>query len=168
MTKLLESRTFNHLTVNDLCNDALLSRATFYAHFNDKYDLLRYYLSVLNMELLKEGDSYEQEAESINNFMRNNQKLVKNIMDNANSETLNLINEFIVSLLGITRDENETGKLKFRHIVLENFCAGGIINLILWQVNNNFPEDYPIFNPYLNDILELLLKWEADQNKSWT
>jgi len=41
--KLLNRRNFEKITVNDICEEALVSRATFYAHFNDKYDLFKYW-----------------------------------------------------------------------------------------------------------------------------
>jgi len=37
---LLDTKGFRHLTVADICQTALTSRSTFYAHYLDKYDLL--------------------------------------------------------------------------------------------------------------------------------
>jgi len=37
---LLGTKGFRHLTVADICQTALTSRSTFYAHYLDKYDLL--------------------------------------------------------------------------------------------------------------------------------
>ncbi|MFC6201745.1 TetR/AcrR family transcriptional regulator [Lactiplantibacillus nangangensis] len=37
---LLDTKGFRHLTVADICQSALTSRSTFYAHYLDKYDLL--------------------------------------------------------------------------------------------------------------------------------
>jgi len=37
MFLLLENRKFAQITVNDLCEEAQISRATFYTHFRDKY-----------------------------------------------------------------------------------------------------------------------------------
>jgi len=41
-TELLAERDFNKITVQDIAERADINRATFYAHFDDKYDLLIY------------------------------------------------------------------------------------------------------------------------------
>lgn len=40
--KLVQEKDFEKITVADLTNGAKVNRATFYAHFNDKYDFLDY------------------------------------------------------------------------------------------------------------------------------
>lgn len=42
--KLLLKRSFKKITVNDICQQAGISRSTFYLHFEDKYQLLLYCL----------------------------------------------------------------------------------------------------------------------------
>ena len=38
---LLTGKTFDDITVNELCERAMIRRPTFYSHFEDKYDFLR-------------------------------------------------------------------------------------------------------------------------------
>lgn len=40
MIELLGEKTFDEITVSDLCNTATIRRATFYKHFRDKHDFL--------------------------------------------------------------------------------------------------------------------------------
>lgn len=40
MLLLLQEKEFSKVTVQDICQAALVSRSTFYAHYLDKYDLL--------------------------------------------------------------------------------------------------------------------------------
>lgn len=40
MLQLLEKRDFDHITVNEICMEAAMSRTTFYQHYQDKFDLL--------------------------------------------------------------------------------------------------------------------------------
>src|SRR5699024_1038688 len=40
--ELLEKQPFSTISVNQICNEALVHRTTFYKHFYDKYDLLIY------------------------------------------------------------------------------------------------------------------------------
>ncbi|MBO1198172.1 TetR/AcrR family transcriptional regulator [Staphylococcus simiae] len=45
--QLLEQRLFQSITVNQICDNALVHRTTFYKHFYDKYDLLEYLFNEL-------------------------------------------------------------------------------------------------------------------------
>lgn len=42
LMQLLEHKSFKKITVNDICQSAMVSRSTFYLHFEDKYQLFRY------------------------------------------------------------------------------------------------------------------------------
>ncbi len=39
---LLEERSFEQISVTDICEEAMINRTTFYKHFESKYDLLSY------------------------------------------------------------------------------------------------------------------------------
>lgn len=40
LVELLQEKSFEKITINDLCNQAIVGRSTFYHHFDDKYALL--------------------------------------------------------------------------------------------------------------------------------
>ena len=44
LLELLEKKSFQKITVNDICQSALVSRSTFYMHFEDKYQLMLFCL----------------------------------------------------------------------------------------------------------------------------
>jgi AcrR family transcriptional regulator len=46
LKSMLEEQNFRRITVNDICQRAMISRSTFYLHFDDKYSLLRYCLEL--------------------------------------------------------------------------------------------------------------------------
>jgi len=37
--KLLEKKTLSQISIKEICEDADINRATFYAHYKDQYDL---------------------------------------------------------------------------------------------------------------------------------
>ena len=45
--ELLTKKTFDEITVNELCDTADIRRATFYKHYSDKYDFLAAYVCLL-------------------------------------------------------------------------------------------------------------------------
>lgn len=159
LSHLLRRRSFDRITVNDLCEEALLSRATFYAHFKDKYDLLRYWFTILHSELVHEGDTYSEMEERVNHFVRKHEKSIKNMLEDADGETLDLLNNFMISLLGTVQETNEDGKPSEKYIVFSNFCAGGMTNLLMWQKKNNFPEDIKMINSHFYSLLRHTLEW---------
>ena len=50
LVELMEERPFQELSVTDICRRAMVHRTTFYAHFNDKQELLRYLLEGMERE----------------------------------------------------------------------------------------------------------------------
>ena len=53
LAELMEERPFSELSVVDICSRAMVHRTTFYAHFNDKRELLGYLLSQLEQECVE-------------------------------------------------------------------------------------------------------------------
>lgn len=57
---VLQTKRFSAITIQDICDDALIHRTTFYRYYEDKYSLLRdfiYHLSEEIMKLNKKSDS---------------------------------------------------------------------------------------------------------------
>jgi AcrR family transcriptional regulator len=62
---LLEKKDISQISIKEICEDADINRATFYAHYNDQYDLLR----KIESELLDNINSYIAELDQNNNNM---------------------------------------------------------------------------------------------------
>lgn len=161
MAKLLQLRNFNQITVNDLCEEAQISRATFYSHFADKYDLLKHWMMLKRPEIINQPNTYEDIEKSVNDFVDLHAKTIKNILEDANSETSELLRDFILSLLELPGDKSAKEPPDARSIVFAKFCAGGIFNYLLWQMNNKFPAELPVMNRHFYNILEQLLRFSA-------
>jgi AcrR family transcriptional regulator len=52
---------FAHVTVGDIAERAMVNRATFYRHYEDKYDLLRQYMQELSGMIASEGEASPSE-----------------------------------------------------------------------------------------------------------
>lgn len=68
---LLESTMFSSITVNMICDEALVHRTTFYKHFYDKYDLLSYLLQNITKDYFEKDlrDRIHQPFQSIATFI---------------------------------------------------------------------------------------------------
>ena len=51
---LMKEKTFEEIKISDVCSKALINRSTFYAHYNDKYELLVDFINVLKEEFVNE------------------------------------------------------------------------------------------------------------------
>jgi len=158
---LLDKRNFIHITVNDICEEAQISRATFYAHYNDKYDLLEDWLRNLNMEsIIGENPTYAQIEKSVNEFVRQYEQVIKNIVEDANTETLTLLYRWLLSKAAIMYENGNGTPPDAHNIVLSNFYAGGLIWYLTWHVSHKFPSDIQVMNQELSSMLAYLLRWD--------
>lgn len=152
MSSLLERHKFKRITVRDICEEAQVSRATFYSYYIDKFDLLKHWLTHFVSDNIGKYDTYAQWAESVGKFVNNYKKTIKNLIDDADSETLALLFEFIASSFQVTIEEN--AMINPGYVVLSNFYAGGMLHYLTWQVKNNFPPEVSMINIHLYELLK--------------
>lgn len=160
---LLGRRNFGNITVNEICEEALVSRATFYSHFNDKYDLLNAFLMKLSEDIIKLTSDWREMEVVLNRIIYDNAKVIVNIVENANNETIELLYEFMSSVINAYIKENEHSQGISDHVMFTTFCAGGIVNLLLWQIKNRSHVKAQLITPYIIAMLKYLMEWEEQQ-----
>lgn len=148
---MLEKKTFDEITVNELCEQAMVRRATFYKHFADKYDFFSFFIRQTRDGFLKEKNKYP-ESESPYSFclslfryclifIKEHEKLIANILkSNALSTLLNIFaDEIFLDVMLKLREQAKEGKeYKVSFEVLATFYAGGIIReLQYWLLNRD-------------------------------
>ena len=159
MSILLNKQNFGKITIKDLCNEALISRATFYAHYADKYNMLEYWLFKYQPYKLEKDVVYEQAEETTNRFVHENEKIIINLFDDADNETLEILSRYILYLLDFAKKEYPNEQ-RLKSIVLSNFYSGGIIYFIVWLIKNKFPSDVPAMNIHLYRLIEKMRELE--------
>ena len=74
LIKLLTDKNFEELSVSEICEAADVHRATFYKHFNDKYEFLNFCfdneLSKITFEVPSDGHTVEDIKENFMYFIR--------------------------------------------------------------------------------------------------
>ena len=146
---LMQTSSFDKLSVNDICEKAMVHRATFYNHFNDKSDLLNYALDDLQEELFEksiEKDTYNSQKEMymalvecvIDFMIENRQKLIL-IFKNSSAKMSSLISTTIRRSIRYLLSKNKYKQEYLLPIdIIVNFFSGGITMIgIDWLESEN-------------------------------
>ena len=161
---LMKEKTFEEIKVSDICSKAIINRSTFYAHYEDKYELLIDFLSNLKEEFARELNDSCKENLSIREYYI---RLISLFLDHIDSKR-DVYNSIMVNnrssimmdiLLSVVNDdilkrfkENDIN-LKVPTEVISKFYLGGVINIGMeWLSNSNKYTKEEIL-----DYLELLI-----------
>ena len=125
---LLNRKKFTKITVHHLCEESLVSRTAFYAHYKDKYDLLEQWLRDEKEALMQ---AFQECADSqvedvLYKKLQTYSVALVNLLEDADREQQKLILRFFLPDTGDSEiNDNET---------LANFLAGGISNVVFSQI----------------------------------
>ena len=88
---LLEKKDISQITIKEICEEADINRATFYAHYNDQYDLLRKIENELLDNINFHLAEYDQQNNNVN-IVKTTEKIFEYLRENARVYKL-LLNE---------------------------------------------------------------------------
>ena len=148
MVALLTEKTFEKISVQDICEKANVHRTTLYKHFADKYELFSYVLEVMKKEIYNDGEIYAMDFKNIRDvYFYLFDKLLTYI--DARKEKLklmarNIINEPIFAAFVNFATKRVSHFIK-RHpyvetkcpsVIMSHFLTGGMIYVISWWLEN--------------------------------
>jgi AcrR family transcriptional regulator len=139
---MLARQKFSKITIFDICAAARVSRATFYTHFVDKYDLLRHLLGVFKNEFAEIVHLYgsDMAVEKLCAFMYDNVKFLSNLLKDADKEVIDLLTDFFADMFAPYPYADASSGAGVEQAVLSRFCAGGLVNLMMWYVHSRPPQ----------------------------
>lgn len=83
---LLENHSFLSLSVEQICQETMMHRSSFYRYFNDKYDLLKHTVNTKITNLIDNSDSSEDELVNVVTYLCAHRNMMRNLASsNANS-----------------------------------------------------------------------------------
>jgi AcrR family transcriptional regulator len=140
---MLENQNFKKITVNDICQHAMISRSAFYLHFEDKYSLLSY---CMEMELLRWeevmqcSDFHSYLVFVLNDILKKrnfyNNTLVRVQDSELYSVFYNLFSRFFTDILEKLLDQEQT--LPYPISIVSAFYVGGITCSIIQWIKKDF------------------------------
>ena len=149
LLELMKDKTFEEIKVSDVCSKALVNRSTFYAHYNDKYELLIALIDGLKKNLLSDLKTNENDINTKEYFMKMLELLINHIDQKRNIYTAILINNRNGILMNILLDvinKDVSERIKNKSTVSANipsaiiakFYLGAIIGIgVEWLENGN-------------------------------
>ena len=143
MQSLLCKKSFEEIAVGELCEMAMLPRATFYNYFDDKYDLLEYCFMTVRDRLdsgYQEGGTCVQRMDTLMencfDFLDENIETVQAILKN-NPPNLYLINQVRFYLLSnmsaAFQDNSDSHRFKVPQKMAANLYSQVILLILEWK-----------------------------------
>lgn len=159
---MMEEQSIEKISVIDLCNRAMVNRATFYAHFEDKYHLLNFALEELKDNIYAK---FTKDAKlttptetlssllamAIEFFFDRQTPIMSIIRNNRNSKVISTIQDSIAQSIKYQLSKyKDSYDVRVPLHVIASFIAGGMVNVALWCIDN--PDKYTKedFFRYLN------------------
>lgn len=169
MISLLTEKPFEEITVQELCEDSMLPRATFYNYFEDKYDLLTYcwmmihrktdpglerrcdYRERLFLFMDNAIDFFEERINTVNKILRYNspnQYLINNIRTYLTSEIVKIVCEF-----------PQTDDFRIPWEMAAKLCSNAVLIVLEWK----FVDKKSCTKAQAHEFLELLVNRDASR-----
>ena len=150
LLNLMKEKTFEEIKVSDICSKALINRSTFYAHYNDKYELLSEFIEELKNSLTKElqknkniSNTKEYYLEMIKLFLdhieEKKESYLAVMIHNRNSITMDMIYDVLDHDITTRLKKDDTlEKNKIPHHIIAKFYLGAVVNVGMeWLRNGN-------------------------------
>lgn len=139
LIELMKGKTFEEIKVSDICSKAMVNRSTFYAHYEDKYELLLDFINNLKEELVIELNKNENNLNTREYYI----KLISLFLDHIeskkniyNSIMINNRNSIMMDILLSVVNDDLLKRIKSNDIntkvpsdIIAKFYLGGVINL---------------------------------------
>lgn len=138
---LMKEKTFEEIKVSDICNHALINRSTFYAHYNDKYELLAEFIQELKNSLTGElkknkniSNTKEYYLEMIKLFLdhidEKRESYLAIMIHNRNSITMDIIYDVLDhDITSHLQQDNSLEQNKIPRSIIAKFYIGAVVNV---------------------------------------
>lgn len=88
LLKLLTTHSFLSLTVEQICDEAMMHRSSFYRYFNDKSDLLKHTVNEKISTLIDESADSDQEIANVVTWLTDNKQILRNLASGKSNSSL--------------------------------------------------------------------------------
>ncbi len=149
LKKLLSVRTLDSITIQDLVDDAEVSRKTFYYHFRDVYDLLEWILIDEGRRLIEGNNTagtWQQALRNVFVYFHDNQAIILNTYRALHKDEYLIevhVSRLLSPLLERVFDEQpDAGRVSAedRQFILDLYSFGLVEFFLRWVGNGMKPD----------------------------
>lgn len=160
LKKRLTQTTLDKITIQQLVDDAEVSRKTFYYHFQDVYDLLEWLLVDEGKRVLEgniTADTWQKGLGNVLEYLQENRTIILNIFRSVQQEANYLkahVTKLILPLMERIFDEQPGHELvtaEDREFVLK-FYSLGVVELVMVWIENGMKPEAEILMRQVNKI----------------
>ena len=147
LMEALKEKSFDEITVGELCERAMIRRATFYKHFGDKYELYAFSIRGLQAKFEEENRlEYDQKCpqtfyrvmiDHCLQFVQQHSDVFTSVMKSNNSQMLmDILSEEIERdiLLHLKADESSGAVLPAKPGLLAAAITGALVYTMKWWI----------------------------------
>ena len=147
--QLLKEKPFETITVHEICDMAMVRRATFYKHFGDKYEFFTFLVRYLRDEFRKDfskTDSskgvvapYVDIIRFLMDFLDENEALVQSVMESTACPILmDIVSEQIVRDVKemLCEDEKRGMELMLSPELMAQAYTGALVSITRWWIKH--------------------------------
>lgn len=147
--QLLQTKRFENITINELCELAMVRRATFYKHFADKYEFFTFFVQWIQREFRNRIVPQEYDRNGVSpyidiirfalDFLDENETIVHSVMkSNAFPLLLDLISEQIILDVKerLQTDQNNGKELLLSPELMAFSYTGALLNILRWWIGH--------------------------------
>lgn len=162
LMELMKTKSFEEIKVSDICNEALINRSTFYAHYNDKYELLKDAIDNLKNSLIEELNQNVKTSNTKEYYLEMISILLNHIEEKRDiyqQIMLNNRNSIMVDILYDVLDHDITSKIKKTKSekipgeIIAKFYIGAVFNVGIIFLKNEKKYSKQEILEYLNKLI---------------
>ena len=164
---LMCQKSLDEITVTELCEKAVIRKATFYKHFGDKTELLVYMIqemqrlseetNVIGYDPAVPASYYTGVFRYLMDFIDSNERFIVSILkSNAGNSVRNILEEQVrLSIDRHLRQEPEEA-IRSAHTILSVIYAGAIVSCgAWWALQKNRPDKEEMIEKFSEFLMKL-------------
>lgn len=160
---LLAEQSFMSLSVEQICNETMMHRSSFYRYFNDKDDLLKHTVNTKITSLIDASDNDEDEIENVVDWLVNNKDILRNLATGRTNSSLYATLVNILSDIMLNRyDENVDDRLVHAISLFDNHETGAymlssaVIGAFYWWRSQDYVTSKEVILKHAHNFIDWL------------
>lgn len=166
LKKVLQKKFLDDITVKELVEDCDVNRQTFYYHFQDIYDLLRWFLAHETEQAFQGARDWREELMLAFRYVQENHMIIYHVFrssgrDHLDSQFFSLSHALVTKLLSLYANDLELSSAD--RSFLTDFYMYALSGILVRWLSEDMKEDPEILADRLTRLLEPEIRRAAER-----